>query len=277
MSAKPHTSKDVVPLAFALSPAAAFEVRVDIALPFAPVDALVADVAHQAALRFVHHFDSFAVVHEVRCAFLVNPEVPCCFDGIDVCAEENEFPIVLLLLPFYHLLYAIRSVLVARILVAVGSDDEDGLFGAVFLAGILVHVAYVVDSASDGVEQCGATAGVVFLLGEGSDVRERYAVVEHLHLGVEKYRRDIRLALLLLLLIDGGVEAPDGVLLESAHGTAAVQDENDFGESLFHDCLRAAICAAVCVVTAGLIALAAVTGAIIDVAEVKMVAWQATF
>ena len=55
---------------------------------------------------------------------------------VDVCAEEDEFPAVFLLLAFDHLFHMFGGVLVAGIFVAVGGDDEDGLFGAVFFAGL---------------------------------------------------------------------------------------------------------------------------------------------
>ena len=204
----------------------------------------MANIAHQAALRLVHDSDSGFVVHEVCGAILVDAEVPCGFDGVDVCTEEDEFPAVLLLLAFNHLLHAFGGVLAARILVAVGGDDEDGLFGAVFVAGVLVHVADVVNCPADGVEERGAATGVVFLFGERCNVCKRGAVVEHFHFGVEEDGGNERFARLLFLLVDGAVEAPDSILFEPAHGTAAVQDKYDFGESLFHDCLRAAIRAA---------------------------------
>lgn len=40
------------------------------------------------------------------------------------------------------------GVLAARILIAVGSDDEDGFFRAIFVTGIFVHIANVVDGAA---------------------------------------------------------------------------------------------------------------------------------
>ena len=45
---------------------------------------------------------------------------------------------------------------------------------------------------------------------------------------VEKHGGDHSLTLFLLLLFDHGVEAADGVALQSAHGAAAIQNKNQF-------------------------------------------------
>ena len=47
-------------------------------------------------------------------------------------------------------------------------------------------------------------------------------------LAVEEHGGDQRLARLLFLLCDHGVEAADGVLFQPRHGAAAVQNENQF-------------------------------------------------
>lgn len=46
---------------------------------------------------------------------------------------------------------------------------------------------------------------------------------------------DIGLTRFPLLLLDHGVEAADGVILQAGHGAAAVQDKYDLGQILFHN------------------------------------------
>ena len=159
-------------------PASASEVGVDFCLPGTLVGAIIADVAHEAAFCTVHHADSFAVVHVVGGAAFVDAKIPCGFDGVDVCPEEDEFPAVFFFLALDHFSDPFGGVFVAGVFVAVGGDDEEGLFRAIFFAGVLVDVSDVVDSSTDGVKEGGAAAGIVFLIGQGFDARERDAVVD---------------------------------------------------------------------------------------------------
>ena len=241
---KSNTVPDQSPHVLPVAVSAADVVGVHVLFPATFVDTVIADVAHQAAFRHVHSFYAFAVVYEVCCAAFVNTEIPGGFDSVDICTEEDEFPAVLFFLALDHFLNPFGGVLVAGVFVAVGSDDEDCLFGAVFIAGVLVYVSDMVNGPADGVKEGGTAAGIVFFVGQGLDACKRNPIMEHFHFSVKENGGDVCLARFLLLLFDGAVEAPDGVLFEPAHGSAAVEDEYDFGESLFHDCLRAAICAA---------------------------------
>ena len=148
---------------------AADVVGVHVLFPATFVDTVIADVAHQAAFRHVHSFYAFAVVYEVCCAAFVNTEIPGGFDSVDICTEEDEFPAVLFFLALDHFLDPFGGVLVAGVFVAVGSDDEDCLFGAVFIAGVLVYVSDMVNGPADGVEEGGTAAGIVFFVGQGLD------------------------------------------------------------------------------------------------------------
>ena len=110
-----------------------------------------------------------------------------------------------------------------------------------------MYIANVMDGPTDSIKECGATAGVIFPVGERSDTCEGNAIMEHFHFGIKEDGRNKRLTRFFLLLFDGAIEAPDGIFFEPAHGAATVEDEYDFSESFFHDCLRAAISAALMV------------------------------
>ena len=97
-----------------------------------------------------------------------------------------------------------------------------------------MDVADVVDGPADGIQQGGAAPDIVLLFRDGPDLLQGYPVVEHLGLVIEEDGRNEHLARLLLLLFDHGVEAADGVPLQSLHGAAAVQDEHQFRQILLH-------------------------------------------
>ena len=63
----------------------------------------------------------------------------------------------------------------------------------------------------------------------------RKAVVQQLHLVVKQDGGHVGFAFLLLLPGQHSIEPADGVLLQPAHGTAAVQNENKLGKILFHN------------------------------------------
>ena len=71
--------------------------------------------------------------------------------------------------------------------------------------------------------------------GHGGHPLEVHPVVEDLALVVEEDGGQDGLPLLPLLPLQQGVKAPDGVLLQPRHGAAAVQNEDDLGQTLFHE------------------------------------------
>ena len=147
---------------------------------------------------------------------------------VDVGAQEEELPAVLLLLVLDHAAHRLIVVAAAGVFAAVRGDDEQRFFRHILPAGVLVDVADVVDGAAHGVQQGRAAPGEVLLLRHGRRPVERQAVVDDRALAVEEHGGDQRLARLLFLFRDHGVEAADGVPLQPAHGAAAVQDENQF-------------------------------------------------
>ena len=156
-------------------------------------------------------------------------------DGVDVGAQEKEFPAVFFLLPPDHGPDPVGGVFPAGVLHAVGGDDEEGLFGPVLLPGVLVDIADVMDGAAHGIQQGGAAPDPVVLPGHGADLLQGHPVVDHIPFGIKQDGGDIGLAGHGLLLFDHGVEAADGVRFQTRHGAAAVEDEYDLGQILFHN------------------------------------------
>lgn len=152
----------------------------------------------------------------------------CGFYGIHVGAEEEKLPTVFFLLPLYHLFYFGVAVDAAGVFHAVCCDDEERFFGTIFVTGVFVDVADVMDGAADGVEKCGAAADEIIILGKRFYVPDRNAIVDDIAAVVEENCGDKGFAVLLLLFFQHRVESSDGVLFKAAHGTAAVQNEYDF-------------------------------------------------
>ena len=108
------------------------------------------------------------------------------------------------------------------------------MLGDILGSCVLVDVADVVDRAADGIEQRRAAAHIVIPLRHRCDVLYRYAVVDDNALIVEEHCRDQRLARLIFLLCDHGVEPADGIRLQAGHRAAAVKDEYNLRQVLFH-------------------------------------------
>ena len=84
------------------------------------------------------------------------------------------------------------------------------------------------DGAAHGIQQRRAAAGEILLFRQGRHLAQRQAVMDDRAVVGEKHRGNQRLARLLLLLCEHGVEAADGVRLQPGHRTAAIQNKNQF-------------------------------------------------
>ena len=89
-----------------------------------------------------------------------------------------------------------------------------------------LDVPNVVDGPTYGVQQRRAAPGEILLLRHERHLGKGQAVVDDHALIVKQHRGDQGLACLLFLPRDHGVEAADGVRLQSRHRTAAIQNKN---------------------------------------------------
>ena len=83
--------------------------------------------------------------------------------------------------------------------------------------------AYGVYRPADGVEERGAAAREIFLVGQRSHLSKRDVIVQHLVLVVEQHGGDVRVALDLLLLFDKLVESAYRVGGRSSTNTISVE------------------------------------------------------
>ena len=101
---------------------------------------------------FVIQTRALLIACEGHGVVLLDSEMRCCFDGVDICAEENEFPAdFLLFFDFAPDIFMAKAP--ACVFHAVGRDDEHGFFRHVFLARVFVDEFDVPDGASDGVQK----------------------------------------------------------------------------------------------------------------------------
>ena len=61
--------------------------------------------------------------------------------------------------------------------------------------------------------------------------------MQDLILIVEEHGREDSVTRLLLLLFNERIETSDGIVGQSLHGTTAVQDKNNFGQTVIHEIL----------------------------------------
>ena len=207
-------------------PPSFLHILVDAALPIGAERPGGADAAHRLADDLVVQRRASHVALVVHRAVRANAEARRLLCRVDVCAEEQKFPAVSLLLPFNHAAHSLVIVAAAGVFVAVGGDDEHRLLRHILPAGVLVNVADVVDGAAHGIQQGRAATGEIILLRHGRYFLQRQAVMDNRAVVGEKHRGDQRLACLLLLLCKHGVEAADGVRFQPRHRTAAIQNKN---------------------------------------------------
>ena len=155
-------------------------------------------------------------------------------DGVLVCTQEQEFPLVFLGLVGDSLVDVGHGKLVGRIFLAVGEDRDDDLGWALGVGSGGEFAADEVDGAADGVEQGCAAPGLVGFGGERLGILDRHAAVDGQIFVVEEDQgeggRD-RLA----AIVHGGflgaeefIEAGDGSMGHGLHGARTVEDECDF-------------------------------------------------
>ena len=108
---------------------------------------------------------------------------------------------------------------------AVGGDDEQRAVGHILRTGVFVDVADVVDGVANGVHQRRAAAYLVIRVSHGRHLLYLHTVMQYAAEVVEQHGGYIGRARFLLLLFQHGVEATDGVALQSGHGAAAVKNK----------------------------------------------------
>ena len=115
------------------------EIQVDLSLPACCQRAGRPHIADGVADGFVVHLGADGIAAVIRCIIFVNAEPGSFLRCVDVRAQEQKFPAKLLFL-LDHPAHLLVVIAMAGIFHAVGGDHEQGLFGDVLLAGVLVDM-----------------------------------------------------------------------------------------------------------------------------------------
>ena len=135
---------------YILSSPTSLHVFVDTALPVSTERSGGADAAHGLADDLVIQRRAHLVALVVHRTVSTNAEASRFFRRVNVRAQEEELPAVLLLLPLDHPPNHLVVVAAAGVLVTVGGDNEHRFFRHVLAAGVLVNVADVVNPYFSG-------------------------------------------------------------------------------------------------------------------------------
>ena len=160
---------------------------------------------------------------------------PGCLSGrIDICSEENEFPVILLFLPLYHAADFVVIIYAAGVFHAVCGYNEDRFLRYVFFPCVFVDSADVFDRAADRIQQSRAPAHIILSFSHRLYAPDILSVIDHLGLVVEEDRRHIDFALFFFLLFDHAVESADRISLKSGHRSASVEYHDEFCKTFSH-------------------------------------------
>ena len=155
---------------------------------------------NRAADHFIVQPCPYAVGVIIDRAVFTNTKMLCRLDGVNIGAEEQEFPTILALLMLDHLFNKGAIIATTRIFHSIRRDDEQGVRRNIFLSRILVDVADVVDCASNRIQQGGAAAHAILPIRHGLDVSDIDAVKDHFADIVKEDGGDQRFAGSFLLL-----------------------------------------------------------------------------
>ena len=155
--------------------------------------------------------------------------------GVDVRSKEEEVPALLLLRLDESLDLRIGEV-AACILHTVGGDNHDGVLGYVVFGQVLVDFPDMLDRTTDSIEQCSAPTDEVLVSDHRGYFRNCQPIMQGFDHIVEEHRGNQGFTGLLLMRFQGRIEAADGIVFQTLHGSASIDDENQFGQTLLHDC-----------------------------------------
>ena len=174
------------------------------------------------------------VIHR---AASVDAKAPRLSDRVNIGAQEDEFPIILLFLLFDHAADLIVRVVPAGILHTVRRDDENGLLRHILLTRVLVDRLNVLNRSAHCIQKRCAAAHVILSVRHRLNLADINTVIGHFGSVVKEYDRNIRFTVFPLLLLDHAVEAADRIFFQAPHGAASVKDHYEFCQTFFHFCV----------------------------------------
>lgn len=153
----------------------------------------------------------------------------CITYGCQICTEEDELPIGLLLLGLDHRLNLSLSELLAGVFLSVGDDDHDNAVRPRFGSHLGQTLVKVVDPPPHGIkERCtGARdkgfTGEFLHIGDGCELADDFIGI----LRVELDQGEGGLAGFGLLFLEEGIESTNDIVTDGLHGAGTVEDDGN--------------------------------------------------
>ena len=97
-----------------------------------------------------------------------------------------------------------------------------------------MYMTDMLNGAAHSVQQSSHTAYIIILAGHGYDFLNISTIMKCLHLAIKQDGSYHCLTGLLFLLFNHRIETTNGICLQARHGTAAIQNKNQFSCILFH-------------------------------------------
>ena len=194
----------------------------------------LADVGQAVAHSSAEHIHACGVCNEIHAGAFVKAHGFPCRERILIRREKLEVPLVRGLLVFDAILHVIRRVFVAGVLHAVGDDDAKDVLGTLRLFLVCELVANGVDGDANGVVE-GCAAGAVVLRHEVvAELCEISGFDRPLDLIVELKEVEDGFTGFFALFFQELVERALDVVLNRAHGTGCIEDDDEVGVVVFH-------------------------------------------
>ena len=194
----------------------------------------LADGGHAVAHPSTEHVHACGVCNEIHAGTFVKSHG---FPGrkrILIRREELEVPFVRGLLVFDAILHVLRGVFAAGVLHAIGDDDAEDVLGTLRFFHVGERMTNRVDGDADRIVE-GCAAGAVVLCHEVVvELSEVGGFDRPLDLSVKLEEVKDGFAGFFTLFFQELVERALDVVLNRAHGTGCIEDDDEVGVVVFH-------------------------------------------
>ena len=153
---------------------------------------------------------------------------------INIGTQEKEFPILLFLLFFDQPFDRSHGEFFTGVLHTISCDHEHRVLWHIIFAHNGMYMADMLNGAAHSVQQSSHTAYIIILAGHWCDFLNISTIMKCLHFAIKQDSSYHCLTGLLFLLFNHRIEAANGIRLQARHGTATIQNKNQFSCILFH-------------------------------------------
>ena len=164
----------------------------------------------------------------------INAKAVCHSNGIYIGTKEQKFPAKFGFFPFNHVMHLAIAVFTAGIFHAVGSDDKQYFICTVLRCGMLLDIGNFPDGASNGIQQGSTAPDIIFMFRNRCHGVDIQPVMQQFIFIIKQNGGNPDISRFLFLFFQHGIVSADGILLQTSHGAAAVEQENKLCLIGFH-------------------------------------------